>query len=198
MMFQRAPPEVNGFGVITFTPGFTTSFQPVMCFGLPLRTARTTTESVTIPLCGPAFHDAGTRPSLTSRLTSGSSENSTTTACSPPSTARLWSPEAPYDSLNLIPPPAGVAWNAGMRAAYASFGVEYATRLIDFAPPELPPQAATVATTVTVATAASTVRPALCRFIVSILDQVCRDYRRGSLAGGAARPVSCGCEAREL
>src|SRR2546428_4704306 len=54
MMFQRAPPEVNGLGVTIFTPGLTRSFQPVMCFGLPLRTASATTESVTIPLCGPA------------------------------------------------------------------------------------------------------------------------------------------------
>ena len=37
MMFQRAPPEVNGFGVMTSTPGLVRSAQVLMFFGLPLR-----------------------------------------------------------------------------------------------------------------------------------------------------------------
>ena len=49
-MFQRAPPLVIGFGVSTVTPGLVRSAQVWMCFGLPLRTMKTTTESVTIPL----------------------------------------------------------------------------------------------------------------------------------------------------
>ena len=58
---------------------------------------------------------------------SGSRENATTSALSPESTARLWSPEAPYDSLNFTFFPAGVAWNALMIFLYAAWGVEYAT-----------------------------------------------------------------------
>ena len=56
---------------------------------------RTTTESVTIPLCWFALQPASTMPSFTSRVTSGSSEKATTSACRPLSTARLWSPDAP-------------------------------------------------------------------------------------------------------
>src|SRR3954451_11253160 len=148
MTFQRAPPLVNGFGVITCTPGFVRSLQPLMFFGLPLRVARTTTEFVTMPLYWFWFQLWSTRPLSTSRVTSGSSENSTTSAGRPPSTARLWSPEAPYDWLNVTPLPSGVLLNAGMRAPYASFGVEYATRFTLSPPPELPllvpPQPATV------------------------------------------------------
>src|SRR5690242_1983611 len=39
--FQRAPPEVFGFGVTTITPGLTRSSQSLMPFGLPLRTTNT-------------------------------------------------------------------------------------------------------------------------------------------------------------
>ena len=49
-MFQRAPPEVNGLGVMTWTPGLVRSVQVLMFFGLPLRVPMTTTESVTMPL----------------------------------------------------------------------------------------------------------------------------------------------------
>ena len=59
MTFQRAPPEVNGFGVSTSTPGLTRSSQPLMFFGLPGRTASATTERVTIPFVGVAFQSAG-------------------------------------------------------------------------------------------------------------------------------------------
>ena len=49
-MFHWAPPEVNGFGVITSTPSLSRSSQVSMPSGLPGRTAKTTTELVTIPL----------------------------------------------------------------------------------------------------------------------------------------------------
>ena len=55
----------------------------------------TTTESVTMPLVGPAFQPASTSPALTRRVMSVSSEKATTSAFSPEATARLWSPEAP-------------------------------------------------------------------------------------------------------
>ena len=49
-MFHFAEPELNGFGVTTWTPGLIRSAQPLMCFGLPLRTAKTTTVSAAMPL----------------------------------------------------------------------------------------------------------------------------------------------------
>ena len=49
-MFHFAEPELNGFGVTTWTPGLIRSSQPLMCFGLPSRTAKTTTVSAAIPL----------------------------------------------------------------------------------------------------------------------------------------------------
>ena len=45
---------------------------------------------------------------------SGSSENATTSAGRPAATARLWSPEAPYDWVNLTFLPAAVFWKALM------------------------------------------------------------------------------------
>ncbi len=49
MTFQRAPPEVNGFGLMTWMPGLIRSAHVLMFFGLPLRTTNTTIESVTMP-----------------------------------------------------------------------------------------------------------------------------------------------------
>src|ERR1700753_74909 len=113
MMFQRALPEVNGFGVSTCTPGLTRSDQFSMCLGLPLRTMITATESVTKPLVAFWFQLGETMPALTSRSTSGSSEKSTTSACSPLTTARLCSPEGPKDWLKPTPLPGAVAWQEG-------------------------------------------------------------------------------------
>jgi hypothetical protein len=94
-MFHLAPPEVNGFGVSTWTPGLTRSSQVLMFFGLPLRTPMTATESVIIPWYWSLFQPASTSLSVTSRVMSGSRENATMSALSPDSTARLWLPEAP-------------------------------------------------------------------------------------------------------
>ena len=60
-----------------------------MCFGLPGRTIRVTTELVTMPLYWFWFQSEATMPASTSRVMSGSSENSTTSAGWPDSTARL-------------------------------------------------------------------------------------------------------------
>ena len=49
-MFHFAEPELNGSGVITWTPGLIRSFQPLMFFGLPSRSAKTTTVFATMPL----------------------------------------------------------------------------------------------------------------------------------------------------
>src|SRR5437764_4092739 len=131
MTFQRAPPEVNGFGVTTWTPGLTRSPQSRMCFGLPFRSTNTTTERVTIP-CHRFLLQLGlTSFAFTSVVTSGSSENATTSACRPFTTACAWSPDAPYDCVKLTPLPAFVLPKASMSCAYASLGVEYATRETD-------------------------------------------------------------------
>ena len=92
-MFHLAPPEVNGLGSSTSTPSLTRSSQVLMFFGLPLRTMNTTTESVTKPSYSFWFQSSSTSPASVSRVMSGSSENSTTSAGSPPSTARDCSPE---------------------------------------------------------------------------------------------------------
>src|SRR4051812_25401686 len=116
-------------------PGLARSSQPLTPLGLPLRTASTTTESVAMPLYWSLSQLSETLPAFTRRVTSGASDSSTTSAASPPSTARLWSPDAPYDSLMVTPAPAGVFWKAGMSSLNASRGVEYATRVSSAAPP---------------------------------------------------------------
>src|SRR3954463_4951306 len=117
MMFQRAPPDANGFGSITWTPGLVRSSHVLMFFGLPLRTANTTTELVTMPLSGPFAHPGATFLASTSLSTSGASESATMSAGSPEATARDWSPDPPYDCVNETPFPSVVLLNAGIRAA---------------------------------------------------------------------------------
>src|SRR6516165_1896106 len=116
-MFHRALPDVDGFGVITSTPGLIRSSQPVMCFGLPLRTTSTTTESLEKPLFGFASQLLATMPSLTRRVMSGVVENATTSAGWPESTARLCEPEAPKDWLKPTPFPVLVWAKAEVRAS---------------------------------------------------------------------------------
>ena len=69
MMFQRALPELKGFGVKIRIPGFKRSAQVVMCSGLPFGTTKTTTESVTMPfVTGLEFQFDETRSFATRRL----------------------------------------------------------------------------------------------------------------------------------
>src|SRR3954465_9794581 len=126
-MFHFAAPLVNGFGVSTLTPGLSRSSQVWMFFGLPLRTMRLTTDFETKPLVGVAAQSSATSPALTRRSMSGASENATTSAGRPDSTARLWSPDAPKDSLNVTPLPASVFRKPGTPSAWTPCGVEYAT-----------------------------------------------------------------------
>src|SRR5215217_3750512 len=93
--FHFAPPEVNGLGVTTSTPCLVRSSQVLMFLGLPLRTAKTTTEVETKPSYFDLFQFSSTRPLSTSFLTSGASEKATTSAGNPPCTARLCSPDPP-------------------------------------------------------------------------------------------------------
>src|SRR3954449_7792010 len=117
MMFQRAPPEVNGLGSITWTPGFTRSAHVLICLGLPFLTTNVTTELLTKPWVGPLVQLELTSPAFTSLSTSGASERATTSAGRPDATARDWSPDAPYDWVNVTPLPVGVSWNAGISLA---------------------------------------------------------------------------------
>ena len=71
---------------------------------------------------------------------SGASESAATSVGRPATTARDCAPEAPYDWVNVTPVPAGVFWKAGMSSAYASLGVEYATK--DTLPPAAAPASA--------------------------------------------------------
>src|SRR6201987_3837856 len=116
-MFQRALPEVDGFGVITSTPDLIRSSQAVMPLGLPLRTTSTTTESLENPFSGFASQFFETIPSLTRRVMSGVVENATTSAGCPESTARLWEPDAPNDCPNDTPLPTLVWVNAAISAS---------------------------------------------------------------------------------
>ncbi len=90
-----AEPELNGLGVTTSTPSFRRSSQSRIPLGLPSRTTIVTTDPNGMPLCSFAFHPASTRPALTSRVMSGSTEKLTKSASAPASTLRDWSPEAP-------------------------------------------------------------------------------------------------------
>ena len=109
-----AAPEVNGLGVTTLTSSLSRSSQPLMPFGLPLRTMNDTSEVDTKPSYGVALVQfLSTRPASTSLSTSGASEKFTTSAFRPPSTARLCSPDAPNELLKVTPLPSVVFWKAG-------------------------------------------------------------------------------------
>src|SRR5580700_3903794 len=112
MRFHLALPELNGLGVMTFTPDFTRSAQVLMCFGFPGRTMNDTTESVTMPLVGPSSQVGETRPAVTSFCMSGSSEKFTTSAGRPWVTEVAWVPDGPKDWVKVTPCPAAVRLNA--------------------------------------------------------------------------------------
>src|SRR3954453_1312180 len=129
------------------TPGLTRSSQPLIFLGLPLRTAITTTDWVRIPLVGVFFQLGDTCPLSTRRVTSGSREKCTMSALRPPSTARLWSPEAPYDVSNVAPFPSEVFSQSAVTVLFACSRMEKPTRLSDsdelsLAPADVPPHPA--------------------------------------------------------
>jgi hypothetical protein len=105
-------------------PDLVRSSQLSMPLGLPLRTTSATTDVVQMPALSPSFHEPSTMPASTSRVMSGSSEKWTRSAGCPASTARLWSPEAPYDSWKVVPFPASVAWKPEMTPLLASWRTE--------------------------------------------------------------------------
>jgi hypothetical protein len=92
--------------------------------GLPLRTTKTTTDWVQMPLVSLFFQSSLTSPASTRRVTSGSREKWTSSASCPASTARLWSPDAPYDGRKVTPAPASVLWKPSMTAEFACSSTE--------------------------------------------------------------------------
>ena len=109
MTSQRAPPELNGFGKTTSTPGFTRSSHVLMCFGLPLRRTKTTTDFETMPLYLFFAQFLSTSFAPTSRSTSVEIEKLTTSAGRPAATALLCTSDAANEFENLTPYPAAVA-----------------------------------------------------------------------------------------
>ena len=115
--FQRAPPEVNGFGVITSTPSLVRSSQVWMFFGLPLRTTNTTTESTSTPLYWPLVPVGVDEPGVDLAGDVRLEREVQEVGVWPASTARLWSPDEPYDWLKSTSLPSAVFWKAGISSA---------------------------------------------------------------------------------
>src|SRR5215216_1215366 len=140
---------------------------------------------------------------------SGSRENSTTSAGSPPSTARDCSPDAAYDWLKPTPLPSEVLLKAGISSLYASSGVEYATSVSLPPPPplladdssEVPPQPATSTAGRTAIARVSVSRRIRMRSIFHLVNRLCRragryhkvDQASGDwpLGVGGKLPKSC-------
>src|SRR6476469_2510709 len=105
MTSHRAPPELNGFGKTTPTPGFTRSSHVRMCFGLPLRSTNTTTDFETMPSYLLLAHVLSTCFDWTSRSMSVVIEKLTTSAGSPAATAFDWTSDAANELENVTPLP---------------------------------------------------------------------------------------------
>src|SRR5439155_25980050 len=126
-MYQRAPPEVNGFGVITLTPGLIRSSQVRMCLGLPFLRTNTTTDLVTMPPYLFWLQFGATSPVLTRSLTLSARAKSTMSAGRPAWIAFTCASAEPYDWSTETPLPAAVAWKAGISLAKAGPRVDSAT-----------------------------------------------------------------------
>ena len=107
---QRAPPELNGFGKTTSTPGLTRSSHVRICFGLPFRSTKTTTDFETMPWYALRSQLRSTSFALTSRSMSVEIEKLTTSAGRPAATALLCTSDAPNEVWNLTPLPGVVVW----------------------------------------------------------------------------------------
>ncbi len=110
MTSQRAPPELNGFGKTTSTPGFTRSSHVLMCFGFPFRSTKTTTDFETMPLYLFEAQPLSTSFASTSLSMSVEIEKLTTSAGRPAATALLCTSDAANEFWNFTPEPDGVAW----------------------------------------------------------------------------------------
>src|SRR3954452_9695661 len=101
--FHFAEPEGNGSGVTTCTPGFVRSFQPWMCFGLPGRTMKETTELAAIPPYGGCVQLFATTSASAIVSTSRPVERNATSAGWPATIAFACEPDGPYDCVNETP-----------------------------------------------------------------------------------------------
>jgi len=139
-----------------------------------------------MPLYWFAFQSEATSFAFTRRSMSGESENATMSAFCPAATARLWSPEAPYDWVNFTFLPAGVAWNALMIFVYAACGVEYATSDSVTVFADVPLEQAVSTPAVKVATTATAANCNLLRTVpIGVFDPlVDRTAGQPRLAGG--------------
>ena len=88
------------------------SFQPWMCFGLPGRTTKATTESAAIPPYGVCVQLFETMPASATVSMSSPVERNATSAGWPATIARACEPEGPYDCENETPWPAAGAGSA--------------------------------------------------------------------------------------
>ena len=124
MTSHFAPPELNGFGKTTWTPGLIRSSHVLMCFGLPFRSTKTTTDFETIPSY--LFFDQllSTSFASTRRCMSPAKEKLATSAGRPAATARLCTSEAANESLKLTPLPAAVAGYAAWSFGKTAVGIE--------------------------------------------------------------------------
>src|SRR3954451_10339559 len=112
MTFHRAPPELSGLGVRTLTPGLTRSSQPLMFFGLPLRTTSATTDRVTKTWYASEFQVLGTSPPSTSLVMWGAGEGGVTSGGRPAVIARASAPEVIKNLEKITPLPSVVFSNA--------------------------------------------------------------------------------------
>src|SRR5436305_15006665 len=124
MTSHRAPPELNGFGKTTSTPGFTRSSQVLMCFGFPFRRTKTTTDFETMPWYLLSAQFLSTSFDWTSLSMSVVIEKLTTSVGRPAATALLCTSDAANESVNLTPDPAAVAEYAVCSFGNTAVGIE--------------------------------------------------------------------------
>ena len=123
-----AMPAVNGFGVTTSTPGLTRSFQPLMCFGLPLRSAEhddRVPDDAVVALLVPVLVDLPLVDEVVHVVPRVEDHDVGGQAVRDRLRLRV---EAPYEAVIVMPVPAASCWNSAMSFVITGFGVEYATR----------------------------------------------------------------------
>src|SRR5438034_11022305 len=82
-MFHFAPPDCEGSGVKILRPGCVRSFQFLMCFGFPGRTANTTAPDCTTDSSVSLFQSCVINPAFSTNPTSGASDDAKMSALNP-------------------------------------------------------------------------------------------------------------------
>src|SRR5690348_14497558 len=98
-----------------------------MCFGLPFRRTKTTTDFETMPWYLLPAHVLSTCFVWTSRSMSVEIEKLTTSAGRPAATAFDWTSDAANESVNFTSEPWGVALYAAWSFGKTAVGIEYPT-----------------------------------------------------------------------